>query len=108
MTKSIGELASIVQEPTSTIRYWEGEFEWLRPEDNNSKHRRYTQEEVVDVISVCFLLRNGMTIKGIKRVDRDELLERLVEFFLPYPFLRIREVDLDVWETIIKDLKEER
>lgn len=42
----IGEVAEMFSEPVSTIRFWENEFEILKPKKNNKGNRLFTQEDI--------------------------------------------------------------
>ena len=84
---SIGEMSKMLGVNTSTIRYWEKEFDILKPKKNKKGNRLFTPEDVRNLKEIHHLLKeNGMTLKGAKqklknehdRVSRDtELIERL-------------------------------
>jgi len=63
-------------EPVSTIRFWENEFEMLKPKKNNKGNRLFTQEDIKNLKVIHHLLREkGMTIDGARRylkLNRDE------------------------------------
>jgi DNA-binding transcriptional MerR regulator len=72
----IGEAAEMFSEPVSTIRFWENEFEILKPKKNNKGNRLFTQEDIKNLKMIHHLLREkGMTIDGARRYlkfNRDE------------------------------------
>jgi len=72
----IGEVAEMFSEPVSTIRFWENEFEMLKPKKNNKGNRLFTQEDIKNLKVIHHLLREkGMTIDGARRylkLNRDE------------------------------------
>jgi len=43
---SIGEVAEILGEQTSAVRYWEKEFDIIRPQKNKKGNRLFTAEDV--------------------------------------------------------------
>lgn len=64
----IGEVAEMFSEPVSTIRFWENEFEMLKPKKNNKGNRLFTQEDIKNLKVIHHLLREkGMTIDGARR-----------------------------------------
>ena len=58
----IGEVAKMFGVATSLIRYWEGEFNELRPQKNNKGVRRFLKEDVLIIDKIYDLVK----IKGYK------------------------------------------
>jgi DNA-binding transcriptional MerR regulator len=97
----IGEVAEMFSEPVSTIRFWENEFDILKPKKNNKGNRLFMQEDIKNLKLIHHLLREkGMTIEGarkylkLNREDADyrqEIAETL---------RNIREMLLDIKEDI--------
>lgn len=55
-------------EPVSTIRFWEKEFDVLRPKKNNKGNRLFMQEDIRNLKLIHHLLREkGMTLEGAKK-----------------------------------------
>lgn len=64
----IGEVSAMFSEPVSTIRYWEKEFDVLRPRKNNKGNRLFMQEDIRNLKLIHHLLREkGMTLEGAKK-----------------------------------------
>jgi DNA-binding transcriptional MerR regulator len=64
----IGEVSEMFSEPVSTIRFWENEFDILKPKKNNKGNRLFTQEDIRNLRMIHHLLREkGMTIDGARR-----------------------------------------
>ncbi len=42
----IGEVAEMFSEPVSTIRFWEKEFDVLKPKKNNKGNRLFLEEDI--------------------------------------------------------------
>jgi len=65
---SIGEVAEILGEQTSAVRYWEKEFDIIRPQKNKKGNRLFTAEDVENLQMIHYLLKEkGMTIAGVKK-----------------------------------------
>lgn len=66
---TVKEVAQIMQEEESTIRYWEKEFqEFLNIKVNKGVRKRYTSQNLEMFIKISELLHREMyTIKGAKR-----------------------------------------
>ena len=86
--KTIGEVAKILKLqvnkkgilPTHIIRFWETQFEQIRPKILNS-NRRYYDEKTINLLKkVKFFLKDqGMTIKGVKKILNKEVSLKLDE-----------------------------
>jgi len=64
----IGEVAKLLEVPVSTVRFWENEFEILKPKKNRKGNRLFTQEDLKNLRTIHFLLKEkGMTISGVKK-----------------------------------------
>ena len=73
--KTIGEVAKIVglinkkkgTLSTHTIRFWEKEFNQIKPKILSGKRRYYSNKEIRIIRLIKYLLKEkGMTIKGVK------------------------------------------
>lgn len=84
---SMGEVAEMFDVNPSLIRYWETQFDVLKPKKNRKGNRLFTPEDVRTLKVIYHLVKErGMTLEGAKKslkqnrgaADRDsELLERL-------------------------------
>ena len=64
----IGEVASITKLPAYVLRFWESEFNFLRPKKSQGRHRVYTKADIETVIEIKRMLyEEGYTIAGLKR-----------------------------------------
>jgi DNA-binding transcriptional MerR regulator len=77
----IGEVSELFSEPVSTIRFWEKEFDILKPKKNNKGNRLFMQEDIKNLKLIHHLLRErGMTLEGAKKYlknNRDDADYRL-------------------------------
>ena len=63
----IGAIASRFDVNTSLIRYWEQEFDFIRPKKNNKGTRLYTNKDIDNFEIIYYLIKEkGMTIQGVK------------------------------------------
>lgn len=84
---SIGEVADLFQVNTSKIRYWENEFDILKPQKNKKGNRLFTKEDIENIKLINHLLNErGLTLKGAKQklkdnkedtLNKHELVDRL-------------------------------
>ena len=63
----IGEVAKAFGVNTSLIRFWENEFDILKPKKNNKWNRLFTQEDLKNLQLIYFLVKEkGFTLEGAK------------------------------------------
>ena len=64
----IGEVSEIVGVEPYVLRYWETEFELLKPSKAPSKHRLYKKRDVELLLEIKRLLYSeGFTIEGARK-----------------------------------------
>ncbi|NCT10569.1 MAG: MerR family transcriptional regulator [Flavobacteriia bacterium] len=63
----IGEVAQAFQVNTSLIRFWEKEFDVLKPKKNAKGNRLFTQEDLKNIKVIFNLVKErGFTLDGAK------------------------------------------
>jgi len=69
---SIGEVAEMFDVNTSLVRFWEKEFDILKPKKNAKGNRLFTQKDVDNLKVIYHLVKErGFTLDGAKRKLRD-------------------------------------
>ena len=62
---SIGEVADMFNVNTSLIRFWEKEFDIIKPHKNKKGNRMFTQDDINNFHLIYHLVKEkGMTLKG--------------------------------------------
>jgi len=65
---SIGEVARMFDVNTSLIRFWEKEFDIIRPKKNKKGNRLFTKTDIDNFHIIYHLVKEkGMTLKGAKK-----------------------------------------
>ena len=65
---SIGEVARMFDVNTSLIRFWEKEFDIIKPKKNKKGNRLFTQKDIDNFHIIYHLVKEkGMTLKGAKK-----------------------------------------
>jgi DNA-binding transcriptional MerR regulator len=78
---SIGEVADIIGENQSLIRYWETHFDALKPHKNKKGTRLFTKEDIETIKLIHHLLKErGLTIKGAQQKLKDNREETINNF----------------------------
>lgn len=63
----IGEVAKAFSVNTSHIRFWEKEFDILKPKKNKKGNRLFTQEDIKNLQLIYHLVKEkGYTLEGAK------------------------------------------
>ena len=94
---SIGEVVKMFGVNTSMIRYWENEFDVLRPRKNKKGNRMFTQRDVRYLHMIYHLTQvKGYTLAGAKQA--------LKEKFSDYEERVMMLETLDKTRKFLKDL----
>ena len=73
---SIGEVAGKFGLAPSTLRFWEKEFDTIKPFKNKKGDRFYTQEDIDHLSLINHLVKErGMTLKGAKTKIKENKTE---------------------------------
>jgi len=68
----IGEVAKIFDVSVSSIRYWEKEFNILKPKKNKKGNRMFTKKDLDNLMIIYHLIKErGFTLEGAKKKLRD-------------------------------------
>ncbi|MGI6073612.1 MAG: MerR family transcriptional regulator [Fermentimonas sp.] len=86
---TIKEVAAHFAVNVSLLRYWEGEFDIIKPKKTPSGTRQYTRDDIQQIELVYHLVKEkGMTLDGARQALKDkkddltkraEVVERLTE-----------------------------
>ena len=70
---SIGELAEMFDVSKSLVRFWEQEFDYLRPYKSSKGERRFTKENIRQFEEIYHLVKEkGYTLAGAKRILKEQ------------------------------------
>jgi DNA-binding transcriptional MerR regulator len=82
---SISEVSKITEVEQYVLRYWETEFESLKPQKNRAGNRIYTNKDIQLIMQIKSLLRDKKyTIEGAKKIL--ETVEPEIEVLKPIEF----------------------
>ena len=86
---SIGEVADMFEVNISLLRFWEKEFDILKPKKNKKGLRKYTQKDIEIIEKIYHLLKKqGFTIDGAKKA-----------------FKRKEETDSETFQSQLENIK---
>lgn len=64
---TIGEVAELFDVNTSLIRFWEKEFDILKPQKNKKGNRLFTKQDIENLRIIYYLVKErGYTLQGAR------------------------------------------
>lgn len=89
---SIGEVAKMFNVNTSLIRFWEKEFDIIKPQKNKKGNRMFTQEDVDNFRIIFHLVKErGFTLQGAREKLRNNRSETMTNIEMVRSLTRLRE-----------------
>ncbi|HNW57285.1 MAG TPA: MerR family transcriptional regulator [Bacteroidales bacterium] len=99
---SIGEVAEMLDVPVSTVRFWENEFDVLKPMKNKKGNRLFTPGDIKNLKIIYHLLKEqGMTLSGAKKKLTERWEETNYKFEINESLQNIKSMLLEIKETLI-------
>lgn len=78
---SIGEVAEAFKVNASLIRFWEKEFDAIKPKKNAKGNRKFTPEDIKNLELIYHLVKErGFTLEGAKTHLKEEKQKTLSNF----------------------------
>lgn len=78
---SIGEVAKAFKVNASLIRFWEKEFDIIKPKKNAKGNRKFTPEDIKNLKFIYHLVKErGFTLDGAKTHLKEEKKQALSNF----------------------------
>lgn len=78
---SIGEVADLFEVRPSLIRFWEKEFDILKPQKNKKGNRLFTRQDINNLRLIYHLVKErGFTLQGAKdklKQNREDVEKRV-------------------------------
>ena len=98
---SIGEVAEMLDVPVSTVRFWENEFDILKPMKNKKGNRLFTPADIKTLRIIHHLLKEeGMTLFGVKKRLTGKFDETDYKFEITESLQKIKTMLLDIRDNI--------
>ncbi len=98
---TIGEVSELLGVPVSTIRFWENEFDILRPRKNKKGNRLFMPQDLRNLKIIHNLLKErGMTLAGAKKYLSGKWEETEYKFRIRESLGNIKELLKDIHDSI--------
>jgi DNA-binding transcriptional MerR regulator len=98
---TIGEVSRMFKVNTSLIRYWEKEFDIIKPQKNKKGNRLFTKEDINNFHIIYHLVKErGLTLKGAKMKLKENRDDTINNFEVVKSLNDIREILLEIKEDL--------
>jgi DNA-binding transcriptional MerR regulator len=98
---TIGEVAKMFDVNTSLIRFWEKEFDIIKPHKNKKGNRLFTPQDVENFHIIYHLVKEkGLTLKGAEKKIKENKEDTIENFEVVKRLKEIREMLLEIKDSI--------
>lgn len=98
---SIGELAEMFKVNTSLIRYWEKEFDIIKPHKSKKGNRLFTKEDIENFHIIYHLVKErGLTLKGAKLKLKENREDTVNNFQVIKSLNDIKDILIEIRESL--------
>ena len=98
---SIGEVAEMFNVNPSLIRYWEKEFDIIKPKKNKKGNRFFTVEDIEHFHIIYYLVKElGLTLKGAQKKLKENKEGTMNNFEVVKSLKEIKSLLLEIREEI--------
>ena len=98
---NVGEVAEMIGENASLIRYWENQFDALKPHKNKKGTRLFTKDDIETVKLIHYLVKvRGLTLKGAKQKLKENRDETVNNFEIVERLQNIKKELIDIRDAL--------
>ncbi|MCA1744705.1 MAG: MerR family transcriptional regulator [Bacteroidales bacterium] len=98
---TIGEVAKMFDVNTSLIRFWEKEFDIIKPHKNKKGNRLFTPQDVDNFYLIYHLVKEkGLTLKGAEKKLKENKEDTIENFEIVKRLKEIRETLVEIKESL--------
>lgn len=98
---SIGEVAEMFGVNTSLIRFWEKEFDIIKPKKNKKGNRFFTHQDIDNFHLIFHLVKErGMTLSGAKKKLKENKEDAINNFEVIKTLNEIKKILLEIKEGL--------
>jgi len=98
---TIGEVAEMFNVNTSLIRFWEREFDIIKPKKNKKGNRLFTKEDIDNFHIIYHLVKErGMTLRGAQKKLKENKEDTINNLEVIKSLNNIKKLLLDIKEEM--------
>ena len=98
---SISEVANLFDVNTSLIRFWEKEFDIIKPKKNKKGNRMFTKQDIDNFHIIYHLVKErGLTLKGAKSKLKENKDDTINNFEVIKSLKEIKKMLINIKENL--------
>lgn len=98
---TIGEVADMFQVNTSLIRFWEKEFDIIKPKRNKKGNRLFTKQDVENFYIIYHLVKErGLTLDGARKKMKENREDTINNFEVIQSLEKIKTLLIEVRDSL--------
>jgi DNA-binding transcriptional MerR regulator len=98
---SIGEVARMFNVNASLIRFWEKEFDIIKPKKNKKGNRFFTKQDIENFNLIFHLVKErGLTLAGAKKKLKENREDTINNFEVVRTLTEIKNILLEIKESL--------
>lgn len=98
---SMGEATAIFGLPASTLRFWEKEFDMLKPRKNKKGDRFFSKNDMDIIRTIYYLTKiKGYTLQGAKDALKRDMIREADNAAIVTSLLKVKEMLLKIKEGL--------
>jgi len=98
---SIGEVAAMFEVNTSLIRFWEKEFDIIKPRKNKKGNRFFTTADIENIRLIYHLVKEkGLTLEGARKKLRENREDTANNFEVIKTLTEIRSMLMEIKDSL--------
>ena len=98
---SIGEVAEMFKVNTSLIRFWEKEFDILKPKKNKKGNRLFTKTDIQNLRLIYHLVKErGYTLEGAKQKLKDNKNDVVDNYDMVKSLTKVKDFLLELKKSL--------
>ncbi len=98
---SISEVAAMFGENASLIRYWEKEFDIIKPKKNKKGNRLFTQQDIDHIgLIYHYVKERGMTLKGVRQKMKENKKDLENTYQIVQSLKKVRSMLLEIKDNL--------
>lgn len=98
---TIGEVAKLFNVNTSLIRFWEKEFDVIKPHKNKKGNRLFTPQDIENFHLIYHLVKEkGLTLKGAEKKIKENKEDTIQNFEVVSKLKSIRDMLVEIKDNI--------
>jgi len=91
------EVADMIGENASLIRYWENQFDILKPQKNSKGNRFFSNDDIFNIKLIYHLVKErGLTLKGAQQKLKENREETINNFEIVKRLTEVRQQLIEI------------